>query len=75
MDLLITSEITKKLNIYREKVGYALRRMNIAPIDIARNTRLFDESAVQYVELFLSRNQFMEEISIKRVERLEWSNV
>ena len=68
MDLLTTSQIAKQLKTDRDKVSYALRRTVIAPIEIVRHTRV-------YVELFLNRNQFFEEVTIKRVERLEQSNV
>ena len=63
MNLMTTGEMAKKLNVDRDKVSYALRRMGIAPIGIAGHTRVFDESAVVFVEKFLNHNQFVKKTS------------
>ena len=49
MNLLTTGEMAKKLNVDRDKVSYALRRMEIAPNDKAGQTRVFNESAVALI--------------------------
>ena len=70
MDLLTTSQIAKQLNTEREKVSYAIRRMKIAPTCVAGRTRVFDEKTVEYVDKFLKRNDFINEISSNKEERL-----
>jgi len=55
MKLLTTGEIAKQLNADRDRVSYALRKLDITPSGIAGNTRVYPETALVAIEEFLSR--------------------
>ncbi|MBW8042321.1 MAG: helix-turn-helix domain-containing protein [Planctomycetes bacterium] len=57
MKLLTTGEIAKQLNVDRDCVSYALRKIAIVPSGIAGQTRVFSESAVALVKEFLKRKE------------------
>jgi hypothetical protein len=54
MKLLTTGEIAKQLNADRDRVSYALRKLDITPSGIAGNTRVYPESALLAIEEFLN---------------------
>ena len=54
MKLLTTGEIAKQLNVDRDKVSYALRKLGIEPSGTAGNTRVFSETALTEIEEFLN---------------------
>jgi len=54
MKLLTTGEIAKQLNADRDRVSYALRKLDITPSGIAGNTRVYPETALLAIEEFLN---------------------
>ncbi|MBW8015454.1 MAG: hypothetical protein FVQ82_04645 [Planctomycetes bacterium] len=54
MKLLTTGEIAKQLNVDRDKVSYALRKLDMTPSGIAGNTRVFPETALSVIKQFLN---------------------
>jgi hypothetical protein len=53
MKLLTTGEIAKQLNADRDRVSYALRKLDITPSGMAGNTRVYPETALLAIEEFL----------------------
>lgn len=54
MELLTTGEIAKQLNVDRDMVSYALRKLKIKPNSRAGQVRIFSESALVAVKEFLN---------------------
>jgi hypothetical protein len=54
MKLLTTGEIAKQLHSDRDKVSYALRKLDITPSGMAGNTRVYPETALLAIEEFLN---------------------
>ena len=54
-NLLTSGQIAKKLNVDRDKVNYALRKLAIKPIGRAGQFRVFPEAAIKSVQAFLRR--------------------
>lgn len=54
MKLLTTGTIAKQLHADRDKVSYALRKLDITPSGIAGNTRVYPETALIAIEEFLN---------------------
>ena len=54
MELLTTGVIAKRLNVDRDTVSYALRKMKIQPKGRAGQVRVFPESALKVVKEFLN---------------------
>ena len=54
MKLLTTGEIAKQLNVDRDRVSYALRKLDITPSGMAGNTRVYPETALAVIEKFLN---------------------
>ena len=57
MKLLTTGEIAKQLNVDRDTVSYALRKLKIKPNNRAGQVRIFPKSALVAVKEFLRRNR------------------
>ena len=57
MKLLTTGEIAKQLNVDRDTVSYALRKMKIKPKGRAGQVRVFSENVLKVVKEFLKRNR------------------
>ena len=57
MELLTTGVIAKRLNVDRDVVSYALRKMKIKPKSRAGQVRVFPESALEVVKEFLRTNR------------------
>ena len=55
MKLLTTGEIAKKLNVDRDMVSYALRKLKIGPESRAGQVRIFPECTLVTVKEFLKR--------------------
>ena len=53
MNLLTTGEIAKLLNVDRDAVAYALRKLRVKPEGRAGHVRVFAETAVPAVQSFL----------------------
>ncbi len=53
MKLLTSGTIAKELNVDRDAVSYAVRKLRIKPVGVAGNVRLFSEEVVKAVENFL----------------------
>ncbi len=53
MKLLTTGGIAQKLNVDRDRVSYALRKLALQPASIAGQTRVFPESSLAAVKAFL----------------------
>jgi hypothetical protein len=53
MALLTTGAIAKQLNIDRDKVSYAVRKLSIKPVGMAGQVRVFPENAPSRVRKFL----------------------
>lgn len=54
MELLTTGKIAKQLNVDRDMVSYALRKLKIKPNSRAGQVRIFSESALVAVKKFLN---------------------
>ena len=54
MKLLTTGEIAKQLNVDRDTVSYALRKLKIKPSSRAGQVRIFSENALVAVKKFLN---------------------
>jgi hypothetical protein len=54
LKLLTTGEIAKQLHIDRDKVSYAIRKLAIVPVGTAGQARVFPESTVRDVKVFLN---------------------
>ena len=59
-----TGTIAKKLNVDRDKVSHAIRKLRIEPIGMAGPARVFSDSTLTIVKKFLSSKaiQIEEEI-------------
>ena len=57
MDFLTTGEIAKRLNVDRDTVSYALRKLKIKPKGRAGQVRVFPESAFKVAKEFLRTNR------------------
>lgn len=55
MALLTTGAIAEKLNVDRDKVSYAVRKLAIKPLGLAGQVRVFPENAPSEVKKFLNR--------------------
>lgn len=53
MTYLTTGKIAEALNVDRDKVSYALRKLAIRPIGTAGPARIFPESALLAVNTYL----------------------
>ena len=53
MRLLTTGEVARKLNVDRDAVSYALRKLRIKPEGRAGQVRVFAETAIPAVKSFL----------------------
>ena len=53
MKFLTTGEIAKRLNVDRDTVSYALRKMQIKPNGRAGLVRVFTEEAVEKIRQFI----------------------
>jgi hypothetical protein len=73
MKLLTTGEIAKQLHSDRDKVSYALRKLDITPSGIAGNTRVYSETALVAIEEFLNRRSQKE--SKQNPQRIDSGNV
>lgn len=54
MKLLTTGEIAKQLNVDRDRVSYALRKLDITPSGMAGNTRVYPETTLAVIGKFLN---------------------
>jgi len=54
MNFLTTGKIAEKLEVDRDRVSYALRKMAIKPVGVAGQARVFPESALGMVKTFLN---------------------
>ena len=52
-NFLTTGTIAGKLNVDRDKVSYALRKLALKPVGVAGIARVFPENAVAAVKTFL----------------------
>lgn len=57
MTLLTTGTIAKQLNVDRDKVCYAVRKLAIPPLGVAGQVRVFPEEASKQVERFLEQKE------------------
>ena len=57
MTLLTTGKIAAKLNVDRDKVSYALRKLSIQPIGFAGQVRIFPENTPMKVKKFLEKKK------------------
>jgi len=53
MNLLTTGEMAKRLNTDRDKVSYAVRKLNLQEIGTVGQTRAFSPSTLSAVKNFL----------------------
>lgn len=53
MNLLTTGEIARRLDVDRDAVSYAIRKLRIKPAGVAGNIRIFCEEVVREVQAFL----------------------
>lgn len=53
MDFLTTGEIAKRLDVDRDVVSYALRKLRIKPKGRAGHVRIFSEKALKVVKEFV----------------------
>ena len=53
MHLLTTGEIARRLNVDRDVVSYAIRKLRIKPVSIAGNVRIFSRETLVAVQRFL----------------------
>ncbi len=54
MDLMTVGDITKKLDVDRDTVSYAIRKTNTQPVGRAGIVRLFSGSTLAIVKDFIS---------------------
>lgn len=54
MTFLTTGKIAERLNVDRDKVSYALRKLGIRPAGVAGPARIFPDSALVAVKTFLN---------------------
>lgn len=57
MEFLTTGEIARRLNLDRDTVSYALRKMKIKPKGRAGQVRVFPESALRIVKEFIKKSR------------------
>lgn len=57
MKLLTSGQIAARLDVHRDMVAYALRRLDISPIGRAGQVRVFPPSAIGDVKTFLRCRQ------------------
>lgn len=54
MAVLTTGTIAQQLNVDRDKVSYAVRKLAIEPVGLAGQVRIFPKSAPSAVKKFLN---------------------
>ena len=57
MTLLTTGAIAEQLNVDRDKVSYAVRKLSIKPVGVAGQVRVFPEDAPTEVKKFLDKKK------------------
>ena len=57
--LLSTGEIAQRLNIDRDKVSYAIRKLALQPASVAGQIRIFSENTLPVIKVFLDRKARM----------------
>ena len=57
MKLLTTGEIARQVNVDRDSVSYALRKLAIEPSGTAGQTRVFPDSVLAKLKDFLNSNE------------------
>ena len=57
MTLLTTGAIAQQLNVDRDKVSYAVRKLSIKPLGLAGQVRIFPESTPSEVKKFLDKKK------------------
>ena len=57
MALLTTGAIAEQLNVDRDKVSYAIRKLSIKPVGFAGQVRVFSENAPSEVKKFLNKHK------------------
>ena len=57
MTLLTTGTIAEQLNVDRDKVSYAVRKLSIKPVGVAGQVRVFPENAPSKVKKFLDKKK------------------
>lgn len=65
MSLLTTGAIAEQLNVDRDKVSYAVRKLAIKPLGLAGKVRVFPENAPSEVKKFLTKKK-REKASVSR---------
>ena len=57
MTLLTTGAIAEQLNVDRDQVSYAVRKLSIKPVGVAGQVRVFPENAPSEVKKFLDKKK------------------
>ena len=57
MTLLTSGTIAEQLNVDRDKVSYAVRKLSIKPVGVAGQVRVFPENASSEVKKFLDKKK------------------
>ena len=58
MTFITTGEIARQLNVDRDAVSYAIRKLQIKPAGLAGNVRVFSNEALVAVQRFLESKPY-----------------
>ena len=61
MNLLTTGAIARRLDVDRDSVSYAIRKLRIKPAGVAGNVRVFSREALVAVQEFLESKVNLQE--------------